>query len=357
MRTVTHFFLGANSGRGFQNLFQRFCAPEEHYDLVVLKGGPGSGKSTLMRRMGAAMEEHGESVEYLHCSGDPESLDGVRIPRIGAAMVDGTAPHVIEPRYPVAVDRYVELGSFCDLAALKARREEVIQHTDACSAAYRRAYRAMGAAAQMADSAAVLAQAGLNEEKLLRRTEGVIRRELRGRGSGGRTSYRFLGSMTCQGGIWRFDSVAALCPRVYQLQDSFGLAAPMLERIRAAAAARDFACVLCPDPEHMERLAHLLLPELGLAFVTSREGMTYSGPTYRRIRLDAMVDPGHCKRHRAGLRFSQRMERALLEEAQEALAEAKRSHDALEAVYTPYMDFAGLDQLAARELRRWESWL
>lgn len=93
MANITHFFLGANSGQGFQNLFGRFCAPEDHYDLLVLKGGPGVGKSTLMRRIGKAMEEHGEDVEYLYCSGDPESLDGVHIPRIRAAIVDGTAPH------------------------------------------------------------------------------------------------------------------------------------------------------------------------------------------------------------------------------------------------------------------------
>ena len=74
---TTHFFLGANSGQGFQNLFPRFCKPEDHYDLIVLKGGPGVGKSTMMRRIGKAMEDRGEDVEYLYCSGDPNSLDGV----------------------------------------------------------------------------------------------------------------------------------------------------------------------------------------------------------------------------------------------------------------------------------------
>ncbi len=94
MTNATHFFLGANSGLGFQNLFGRFCAPENHYDLLVLKGGPGVGKSTMMRRLGKAMEARGEQVEYLYCSGDPGSLDGVSIPRIRCAVVDGTAPHV-----------------------------------------------------------------------------------------------------------------------------------------------------------------------------------------------------------------------------------------------------------------------
>ena len=354
---ATHFFLGANSGRGFQNLFDRFCAPEDHYDLLVLKGGPGVGKSTMMRRIGAAMEEKGEQVEYLYCSGDPSSLDGVHIPRIRTAVVDGTAPHVIEPKYPAAADRYVNLGQFYDISAAKSAREEIVRHTQAGSAAYRQAYHALGAARQMDDSAAALVLEGLDAGKLLRRTDGIIGREIRGKGTGGADAYRFLGSLTCQGPIWRFDTVSTLCPKVYQLQDAYGLAAPMLERIHAAAQARGFASIVCPDPEHVDRIQHLLLPELELAFVTSREGMVYDGPAYRRVRLDAMVPPAHLKRYKSRLRFTRRVADALREEGLEALREAKAAHDALEAVYKPHVDFAGVDGLVEEELRRIESYL
>ena len=57
-----------------------------------------------------------------------------------------TAPHVIEPRYPAAVGRYVNLGQFYDVAAIKCSRKDVIHYTNAVSAAYQRAYRALGAA-------------------------------------------------------------------------------------------------------------------------------------------------------------------------------------------------------------------
>ena len=357
MQTVTHFFLGANSGRGFQNLFQRFWEPTDHYDLIILKGGPGCGKSTLMKTIGEAMEARGETVEYFHCSGDPDSLDGVHIPRIRAAVVDGTAPHTLEPRYPMAADRCVNLGEFCDLAAVKESREEIVQYTNACSQAYRRAYRAMSAASQMADSAAALAESGLDREKLMRRTAGIISREIRGRGSGSREEYRFLGSQTWKGGVWRFDSIAELCPRVYQLQDSFGFAAPMLEQIRIAAAERGYRTVVCLDPEHMEHAQHLLIPELELAFITGRDDMPVSGPVYRRIRLDAMVNTEKGKSNKARLRFAGRMTRELLGEATDALGEAKAAHDILESLYAPHMDFDAINAVTEREIRRFESYL
>ena len=54
----THFFLGANSAEGFCGLYEQLL-DAKLYDLIILKGGPGCGKSTFMRRAAAAMEERG----------------------------------------------------------------------------------------------------------------------------------------------------------------------------------------------------------------------------------------------------------------------------------------------------------
>ena len=149
MAQTTNFFVGANSGDGFQNLFGELVDLEDTYDLMVLKGGPGVGKNTFMRMIGQTMEQAGASVEYLWCSGDPDSLDGVVLPELRCAVVDGTSPHVLEPKYPAAVDRYVDLGRFYDLTAAKAAAEEVKAHTHDYQAAYVRAYRSLKAARQV----------------------------------------------------------------------------------------------------------------------------------------------------------------------------------------------------------------
>ena len=53
------FYLGANSPQGFYSIYEQLLAPGPVEDYFLLKGGPGCGKSTLMRRVGKAMEEHG----------------------------------------------------------------------------------------------------------------------------------------------------------------------------------------------------------------------------------------------------------------------------------------------------------
>ena len=265
-----------------------------------------------------------------------------------------TLSHVVEPQYPAAVDRYVDLGRFYDLSAAKADAGAVREHTRAYKAAYVRAYHSLKAARQVELDAVASARAGFDRERADRRVSGIIARELRRRGGeAGRTTRRFLGSITHRGYVWRFDSVDALCPRVYEFADSWELAGESLARIHAAAAAAGWDTIVCPSPEDMDRVEHLLVPSLGLAFVTSRPGMDYGRKPYRRIRLDAMAEV----EGRARLRFQARMVSLLREEAVAALKDAKANHDKLEAVHNPYVDFDGVRELAAIETGRLLSYL
>ena len=326
MAQVTHFFAGANSGDGFQNLFSEIVDLEDTYDLMVLKGGPGVGKATFMREIGRSMEEAGTPVEYLWCSGDPDSLDGVVLPELRCAVV----------------------------TAAKAAAEEVKAHTRAYKAAYIRAYHHLKAARQVELDAVAAVRKTFDREKADRRTAGILSRELRRRGGeAGKTTRRFLGSITHKGYIWRFDSVDALCPKVYELADSWELAGEMLARLHRAAADNGWDTIVCCAPEEPGRIEHLLIPGLGLAFVTSRPGMEYGQKPFRRVRLDAMTEP----QGKARLRFQTRMAALLREEGAAALKDAKANHDKLEAVYNPYVDFDGVRTLAALEAGRLLSWL
>ena len=122
---VTRYFLGANSRYGFYSLYDGFTSPASGDFLWVIKGGPGCGKSSFMKKLGKAAEEHGLPVEYIHCSGDPDSLDGVRLPTLRTAYADGTAPHVIESVYPGAASLYLDLGTFYDAGALETELDAI----------------------------------------------------------------------------------------------------------------------------------------------------------------------------------------------------------------------------------------
>ena len=91
------YFLGGNTPSGFYSLYHQLSDPERLRALYIIKSGPGSGKSSLMRRVGSRAQAAGlETVEVL-CSGDPDSLDALILPQLGAAIVDGTAPQGVVP--------------------------------------------------------------------------------------------------------------------------------------------------------------------------------------------------------------------------------------------------------------------
>ena len=334
-----YFFLGANSEEGFFSLYDQLLGGRLD-DLMILKGGPGCGKSTFMRRVGAAMERAGERIVYINCSGDPDSLDGAIFLNRNAAIVDGTSPHVLEPTYAVASERYVDLTRFYDVDAAKARRAEIVALSDEYRAHYRSAYRALRAMGEVESERRVAMHAQMDFSKLRRRTDGILARELRGEGGGsGRVDRAFLGGVTHRGEICRFDTVEALCPRIYAIIDSAGLGNEMLETVVQAAQAKHFDIIACPNPDRPRELHHVLIPEKGLAFITTNA-------------RNPMAEEKLTRAQKAKLRFTRRVEASLLYEAVGALSAAKKAHDALESAYHPCVDFEGGTALAEKEIKR-----
>ncbi|MFQ7857084.1 MAG: hypothetical protein ACLRIS_20120 [Flavonifractor plautii] len=80
---------------------------------------------------------------------------------------------------------------------------------------------------------------------------------------------RFLGGVTWKGVLCQFETVDALCKRVYELADTYGLAHSMLTHLAAGALASGHDVIVCPSPLFPDRMEHLLIPSLSLAFVSA----------------------------------------------------------------------------------------
>ena len=248
---------------------------------------------------------------------------------------------MVEPKYPGVVEEYVNLGACYDRAALGAVREELQSCMTGYKEHYQRCYRCLGAAAEILEDVRATLVTQELEGKLAKRARGILSRELRPKGKAGpgQVKQRFLGAVTHKGVLTLYGTVAAQCTRVYELSDRYGLAHLLLGHLLAGAAAGGYDVVACPDPMAPQRLAHLLVPEAGLAFVSTTPGNPYPGTVCRRLRLETLTDGELLRRCRSRLRFSLKVSGALVEEAVSSLAQAKAMHDDLEALYHPYVDF------------------
>ena len=62
---IKNYFACANSSQGFCNYFESNLEGLEH--LYILKGGPGTGKSTMMKNIGADLYDRGYDIEFIYC--------------------------------------------------------------------------------------------------------------------------------------------------------------------------------------------------------------------------------------------------------------------------------------------------
>ncbi len=342
----TAFFLGANSKHGFHSLYNELIDLESAKAVYILKGGPGSGKSSLMRKVMQKAISAGEPVQQIYCSSDPDSLDAIILPRLKKAIVDGTAPHVVEPRYPLAVEQYVNLGSFADISAIGEKKDEIIAVKEKYSKYFEHVYRLTSSAAAVQNEIFDIVLSGVPLARLRRRAHGIISREISGRGSGKHTQRRFLSAISPKGFVSLLDGSECAMERVFILEDNFGLSHFILAPILDALERANYPCYACMSPLHPELLEHLIVPELNLAFFTSDKVHPVTCEHYRRIRLDAMIEPETLRKNKQKIAFFRKLSSSLLNEACAILREAKEVHDELEELYNPHIDFDALYKFA-----------
>ena len=335
------FFLGANSKSGFSSLYDSFTDPAAGDFLWVLKGGPGCGKSTFMKRIGAAAEDAGEAVEYIHCSGDPDSLDAVYLPEKRVAYVDGTAPHVVEAVYPGAASLYLDLGAFFDAGALAPHLKEISELNRQYKALYGEAYSLLSAGAALLPKNMPGLYDSAVPEKIDKKADALAARELHRLHKTGRQRRRFLSAWSCKGHLTFAETLSTAARRIYAADNELGLGHRFLSRLADAADALGYDTILCPDPLEPEKPEALILPEASLAFLAADRHSGDLPAGSRHLRLDALVEISD----RTMLRCRRRESDLLLRAASESLSRAKSLHDELEAVYRPHVDFSGLDRL------------
>ena len=342
------FYLGANTPVGFVGYLDDLYDAGDGWQAYIIKSWPGTGKSSLMRTVMNTMSELGQEPEAIYCSSDPRSLDGVLFPKLKICILDGTAPHVIEPRYWGAVEQIVNLSACMDGDLLHRQHAAIMSATDACSAMHVRCRKFIGAAASLLGDSARILQEFTDGEKVARTAARIAAREFGCHsGAPGKERRRFLSAVTPEGIVTFHETIQALCPRIYAVEDEHGAASRLLLgdlRRRALDAGLDIVTCACPLAPH-DKLEHLLIPSLGLGFTTSNTWHKADFPVYRRIHAARFTDTEGLRSKRQILSFNRRAARELLNEAIQIAADAMALHDKMERFNIRAMDWEKADDI------------
>lgn len=337
------FFLGANSAGGFVSLFGQIYDPRDGWRGYIIKGGPGTGKSGMMRKIGEAAEAAGCLPIWIYCSSDSDSLDAVILPELKFFILDGTPPHSMEPKYPGAVENIINLGECWDSELLAQNKEKIMAYSAACSDYHAQSNRFLAAAGMLKKDSYRLTLPLIKKEKIESYAKRLALNNFRAKKNPrlGREYSAMLSGITPNGIVCFEKTVTSLCDAVYVIEDNFGAVSDMLLReikentLRLGVDVISCGCPLFPQ----ESLEHLIMPECGVAFLTSNYANRIGITPTKQINIMRFLDAEALKEHRQRLRFNKRASTELLGEAILLQKLAKSAHDKLENCYIQAMDF------------------
>ena len=339
-KNTPEFFLGTVGAQGFGGFFDQLQSGE-NLSLYLLKAGPGCGKSTLMHKLAQKSQE---PIQLIHCSSDPKSLDGIILNASGAAVLDATLPHAIEPTCPIAMEQVICLYNCLNREFLRSKRDSVLHLTDQSHQMHARAAAYIRTAAEiLADSEKAAAHC-VNFEKAQRFAERMARRYFPKKTVPGTESRRFLSAITPDGPILFQNTVQALATNTIVFHDEYGAcSAFVLSHLRRLALEHGCSVITCFCSLDHQKVEHLFLPELDLALLTSNRWHSFDLPNQKNIHCTRFENKDWLQSHKKRLRFNAKAARTLLDQAMQMQREARVFHDQIEHIYQGAADFSLVD--------------
>ncbi|MED1864134.1 PRK06851 family protein [Fictibacillus nanhaiensis] len=345
---ILNYYAGGNTARGFHNLFTSNLSALDR--LFILKGGPGTGKSTLMKTVGEKWNSEGYDIEYIHCASDNGSIDGVIIRELGLGIVDGTSPHVIEPKAPGAIEEYVNLGEAWDSKKLADKKAEILKITDSISIDYQKAYATFHEALLIHDEWEEIYIMNMNYEKANEITDELMHQFFSKKVNKPANVYhRFLGAATPKGAVDFVPNLTEGLEKRFFIKGRPGSGkSTLLKKLAANAEASGYDVEIYHCGFDPNSLDMVIVRELGFAIFDSTAPHEY----FPERKGDSIIDmyektikKGTDEKFFDNLkeisgRYSKKMKEAI-----GYLADAKSKHDDLEKIYNAAMNFSKIDKI------------
>lgn len=339
------YFLAANSCEGFVSHFKGCYDAFSNWRVYIIKGGAGTGKSSFMKRLAKKAEALGFDVDICPCSSDPDSLDGVVIKEIKTAVLDGTAPHVVEPDYAGVCEQILNFGEFWDSEILMENGDEIIDTANRNKAFHKTAAAYLSAAGELLYDNLKLSKEFTDEKKAEMYALRLCKRYIPKKSNKkAKEQIRFIGGITPKGIIYYPETLKSNIKTFVVTEDRYGGVSSIIsEKVKMYAQSVGYDVIsyksaLLPSVLYDA----VVIEELNLAFISESD---YFKPDIdaRRIHSRRFTDINAIKRTRARLSFNRKMAEKLIMGAEKSLKSAKSIHDQLESYYISSMDFEELN--------------
>ena len=346
-KNTVKYFLASNSAEGFISEFNSVLDAENDWKTYIIKGGPGTGKSSFMKFVTTKAVEKGERFELCPCSSDPHSLDAVILPDRKIIFLDGTAPHTVDPVFAGIGETILNFGEFWNEDFLQSYKKEIISIQKLNKAHHKTASLYIQAVGKLLTDNYKTAAACTNNEKALAFSDNICKKYIPKSDGFGNEKVRFVTGITPIGIVSYPQTLIKGSKNVIIIKDEFAAASNIIiNKIKAYALQNGYDCLTYKNPFLPSLICdHLVIPALSLSIVREYKFMHFDLDA-RRIHSRRFTCNKQLHLSRERIKFNNKAIKELLYSATNSLNEAKTTHDQLEKFYINAMNFEKLTKFA-----------
>ena len=335
------YFAAANGYKGFKCYFKEIFNPDEFEKIFIIKGGPGTGKSTLMKNIMSSLDEK-VKAEAILCSSDVKSLDGVilEFSNKKIAIMDGTSPHATDPIYPGATEEIINLGNGWNYSLLKNNKENIEFLTKEKHFHYKCAYDYLKVCATVND---IIAQ---DIKNLMTNIKDMAESILENVKAVGTTKKRLISSFS-KNGFTHLDTFEKHATKIYKAVGIYGSEYFLLNAVKSMAESRGLHYIFSPSPLSEINCDALYFPEERVSIIAGNRKDEASSII---IDTSKMLNQKLLSKTKTKLEFLWKEHESLLWSAADSFALASDAHFNLEKLYAASMDFSYNDTVCKNTL-------
>ncbi len=350
------FFFGANNKNGYCSLYSQLYSPYEKGKHIIIKGGPGTGKSTLMKKIAAKLESKGLFTERGYCSADPNSLDVVYCPQTNFSILDGTAPHTFDPTLPGVYEHILDLSPAWNKNSLQEDAQKIGEKQKENKYFHKKAAEFLNAALSAGSESTLICSDYLDFEKLERYALRLAKRYIPKNKTApkGKEFKRFLSGITPDGVYTQQDTVVALSENIITIEDEYGICSSFIAEVFAKEAIEngyDIYKCFCPLLP-LKKAEHIIIPKLSLTLFTQNSFHNSITGDIKRIDCTRFSEKELLAKNKEKLRFLQTTKAELIDGAVKNISKALKVHDELEKYYINAIDFSIINEMGEKLLNQ-----
>jgi energy-coupling factor transporter ATP-binding protein EcfA2 len=337
---IRYVFASSHTTQGYYTFIPDLISDLER--VYILKGAPGSGRSTFIRLVGEILAEQGLEVEFWISALDSITPDGVFIPQLNLAVVNGSLPVSIDPRYPGVKEHLINLGEYWDQTVIEAQRLQIIELVDNIEHSQRKAYDLLKELGRLKEEQRLRNSRHMNIEKIDQLIKQLGSEIVENRSG---EKHYFAGVLTIDGWVDYVHELSHNCQKRYIFKGPAGSGKSMIigELARLVKDSGYFLeyyhCGL-----EVKNLVMVIIRNLQIALIEAGTADIPLKPWDVMIDLSIYMegyDDECCQENSINNR---NLENLLLE-ARQQLEKSSYSQQELKKIYAGAMDFTSLDKV------------